>query len=88
MFNQSKVGTDPAILVKILFIVQKSVGFDHRTNIGNEGVFVVGRLEGSRWRKLAEMHSKIRLRHSCELINDEKLVIMGCLLYTSDAADE
>jgi len=44
---------------------------------GNEGSFVVGILEGNTWRKLADLDSGFRFWHSCELINDEKLVIMG-----------
>ena len=65
-------------LIRLQFIVTQSVGSDWiKKPDGNEGSFVVGILEGNTWRKLADLDSGFRYWHTCELINDEKLVIMG-----------
>jgi len=44
---------------------------------GQVGYLIVGRLEAGRWKTLSSKSSRMRYDQSCELIDEEKLVVMG-----------
>jgi len=44
---------------------------------GSVGSLIVGRLEAGQWKTLSSKYTRMRYYHSCELIGEEKLLIMG-----------
>jgi len=64
-------------------------GYNWDTDRGKVGSFVVGRLEAGEWKMLSSKRVNMRYYQSCELIGEEKLIIMGGNYYrnTMDILD-